>query len=101
VVSLFDTSNNITPPQTQDERVVKPPRKKRRLLPYQGPEDDVTSLRSERLKHWTVGMGKRERERVQALAMGMRPADAWMVPPQDEVLQDRGVVLLSERGGKH
>jgi hypothetical protein len=52
------------------------------------------------MKKWTVGMGKRERERIRALAVGVRPPDAWPVPREDEITRERGVILLKERGGE-
>jgi hypothetical protein len=101
VISCFDTSSDIQLPSTSSDATRRPAKKKRRLLPYQGPDEpDALSLRSERLKKWVI-VGKRERERVRALATGVRPADAWPVPPQDEIMRDRGVVLQRERGGSY
>jgi hypothetical protein len=101
VVSLFDMSNTLNVPSTSTEGSnTKPPKKKRRLLPYQGDDDDITSLRSERLRRWTVGMGKKERERVQALAMGALPPRPWPTASVDEINRERGVVLQNERGGE-
>lgn len=76
----------------------QPPRKRRRVLPYQGPDDAGGSLRSARLKRWTVSLGRRERERIRSLPFG----GVDSVGPRkhvDEIAADRGVVLLSERGG--
>jgi hypothetical protein len=101
VISCFDTSYDIQLPSTSSDAPKKPARKKRRMLPYQGPDEvDAVSLRSERLKKWVVGVGKRERERVRALSAGLRPPDAFPVPPHDELRRERGVVLLRERGGQ-
>ncbi|KAH9935941.1 transcriptional regulator of RNA polII, SAGA, subunit-domain-containing protein [Epithele typhae] len=100
LVSLFDTSAHLTPP-TPPPDVPKPPsRKRKRTLPYQGPDPhyDPATLRSERLKKWSVGLGRRERDRIRALE-----AMALNEPPQaksyvDEIAAERGVELLKERG---
>lgn len=98
IVSLFDTSAHLAPPTPPPDAPKAPPRKRRRLLPYQGEDDHETSLRSNRLKRWTVGMGRRERERVygiEAVALtSERRADG------DEIRAERGVQKLEERGGE-
>jgi hypothetical protein len=100
IVSIFDTSRKKVLAKPVVDAPKKPPRKRRRLLPYQGPDEaDAASLTSERLKKWTVGLGKRERERVQALEAGFGPPLEWPQPKQDEIARERGVVRLSERGG--
>ncbi|KII87194.1 hypothetical protein PLICRDRAFT_112502 [Plicaturopsis crispa FD-325 SS-3] len=99
IISLFDaTTHHRRPPTPPPDLPKAPPRKRRRTLPYQGPEDDDT-LRSPRLKRWAVAVGRRERERIRALASappGMehqRPR-----PDTDEIARERGVMLLPERG---
>lgn len=82
------------------EVVKRPPRKRRRLLPYQGEEGDSESLRSERLKKWTIGMGKRERELFRTLPSTSRAEPEPRNPPyRNEIASERGVVLLQERNG--
>ncbi|KAI0048116.1 hypothetical protein FA95DRAFT_1491478 [Auriscalpium vulgare] len=100
IISIFDPSAHraaLTPPPDAPKG---PPRKKRRLLPYQGPDpDEPVTLRSTRLKQWTMGIGRRERERVR----NFRPAalsERKLQPrlDQDEISRERGVQLLPERG---
>ncbi|KAL7280759.1 hypothetical protein ACG7TL_005703 [Trametes sanguinea] len=100
LVSLFDTSAQLAPP-TPPPDVPKPPaRKRRRTLPYQGPDVlDEGTLRSERLKKWAVGLGRRERERIRALEAVALNEHVAPKPYTDEIAAERGVVLLEERGG--
>ena len=100
LVSLFDTSAHLAPP-TPPPDVPKPPtRKRRRTLPYQGPDpNEMTTLRSERLKKWTVGLGRRERERIRALETVAMNETPYPRPYTDEIAAERGVQLLPERGG--
>jgi hypothetical protein len=101
IVSIFDPSTHLVAALTPPPDVPKgPPRKRRRLLPYQGPDpDEPITLRSSRLKRWAVGIGRRERDRIRNL----KPvALSTMRPPRpevDEIADERGVRLLSERGG--
>ncbi|KAJ7273084.1 transcriptional regulator of RNA polII, SAGA, subunit-domain-containing protein [Mycena rebaudengoi] len=98
IISLFDATTHKRPPSpTALPRAKPPPRKRRRVLPYQGPDDDpdALSLRSARLKMWALSVGKRERERIktfQAAPLDMRPLRS------DEISAERGVILLPERG---
>ncbi|KAI0741934.1 transcriptional regulator of RNA polII, SAGA, subunit-domain-containing protein [Daedaleopsis nitida] len=100
IVSLFDTSAHLAPLAAPPPDVPRPPpRKRRRTLPYQGPDPhEITTLRSERLKKWTVGLGRRERDRIRALeAVAINEAphpNAYT----DEIAAERGVQLLLERG---
>lgn len=103
IISLFDATavhkRPPTPPQPTQPK--QPPRKRRRtLLPYQGPgtPEDARTLRSARLKRWALTVGKRERERIHTLGSASPPSD---LPKKDadETAQERGVILLSERGG--
>lgn len=101
IVSLFDTSAHLAPP-TPPPDVPKPlPRKRKRLLPYQGEDglDDVT-LRSTRLKRWTVGLGRRERERVKGLETVALSTERKPRKDRDEIAAERGVQSLQERGGR-
>ncbi|KAH9945724.1 transcriptional regulator of RNA polII, SAGA, subunit-domain-containing protein [Amylocystis lapponica] len=95
IVSLFDTSAHLAPPTPPPDVPKPPPHKRRRTLPYQGPDTFDPAL-SHRLKRWTVGMGPRERERVRALpqyaSLEEHPS------PDDEISAERGVQLLRERG---
>ncbi|KAL4063127.1 transcriptional regulator of RNA polII, SAGA, subunit-domain-containing protein [Scleroderma yunnanense] len=94
IISLFDFTVHRRPPTPPPDVPKLPPRKRRRTLPYQGPDDTDGTLRSTRLKRWTVSLGQRERERIRNLqSTGVeRPR------PRDEISADRGVVLLPERG---
>ena len=85
--------------------LLKPPLTKRRrlLLPYQGPDlsDDSRSIRSTRIKRWTLSMGRRERERLKSLHVTCAPAAEHLRlrTNTDEISSERGVELLNERGG--
>jgi hypothetical protein len=79
-----------------------PPRKRRRLLPYQGPDpDEPITLRSSRLKRWAVGIGRRERERIRNLKPVALSSKQKPRPEVDEIANERGVRLLHERGGTY
>jgi len=97
IISLFDATTHKRPPSpTAVPRPKPPPRKRRRVLPYQGPAEDLDalSLRSARLKRWALSIGKRERERLksfQATPLDTRPLLS------DEISAERGVTLLNER----
>ena len=97
---MFDTSAQLAPPTPPPDVPKPPPRKRRRTLPYQGPDatDDGT-LRSDRLKKWTVGLGRRERERIRTLGTAAMNEPVVPKPYTDEIAAERGVVLLEERGG--
>ncbi|KAJ7702225.1 transcriptional regulator of RNA polII, SAGA, subunit-domain-containing protein [Mycena rosella] len=97
IISLFDATTHKRPPSpTALPRAKPPPRKRRRVLPYQGPDDaDALSLRSPRLTRWALSIGKRERDRLKSF----QPAPLDARPPHsDEVSAERGVALLPERG---
>ncbi|KAJ7090342.1 transcriptional regulator of RNA polII, SAGA, subunit-domain-containing protein [Mycena belliarum] len=98
IISLFDATTHKRPPSpTAVPRPKPPPRKRRRLLPYQGPEDaDALCLRSTRLKHWALSVGKRERERLKSFQA--TPLDTRPLRSGDELSAERGVSLLPERG---
>lgn len=101
IVSLFDTSAHLAPLAAPPPDVPRPPpRKRRRTLPYQGPDPhEMTTLRSERLKKWTVGIGRRERDRIRALEAVATNETPHPKAYTDEIVAERGVQLLSERGG--
>ena len=102
LVSLFDTSAQLAPATPPPDIPKPPPRKRRRTLPYQGPDPrEQTTLRSEKLKQWTVGLGRRERDRIRALEA--LAANEPRVPKAytDEIAAERGVQLLLERGGEY
>ena len=61
---------------------------------------EMTSLRSERLKKWTVGLGRRERYRIRTLETVALNEPHLPKPYTDEIAAERGVQLLPERGGK-
>jgi len=98
IVSLLDPSAHLAPPTPPPDAPALPPRKRRRTLPYQGEEDDITTLRSARLKRWTVGLGKRERERLRGLEATALSTERRPRRERDEIAAERGVVLLEERG---
>lgn len=59
------------------------------------------SLRSNRLKRWTVSLGRRERDRVRNLPSQSSALERPRPRKDtDEIARDRGVVLLPERGGE-
>ncbi|KAJ8586000.1 hypothetical protein M405DRAFT_382907 [Rhizopogon salebrosus TDB-379] len=97
IISLFDFTVHRRPPTPPPDVAKPPPRKRRRTLPYQGPDDRDDTLRSSRLKRWTVSMGRRERDRIRTLQNNPteRPRPR---KETDEIACDRGVVLLNERG---
>ena len=77
-----------------------PPRKRRRLLPYQGPDpNEPLTLRSARLKRWAVGLGRWERDRIRNLKPVALSAKRKPRPEVDEIANERGVQQLQERGG--
>jgi hypothetical protein len=105
IISLFDATATLKrPPSPPPPSLPKPPPTKRRrtLLPYQGPtvSDEGRAIRSARLKRWALTMGRKERERLKMLQTLPPVID----PPRprrdmDEIACERGVELLSERGG--
>ncbi|KIK91526.1 hypothetical protein PAXRUDRAFT_830776 [Paxillus rubicundulus Ve08.2h10] len=99
IISLFDFTVHRRPPTPPPDVPKLPPRKRRRILPYQGPDDTDGTLRSNRLKRWTVSLGRRERDRIRNL---QAQSGTWerQRPRKDadEIARDRGVVLLPERG---
>jgi hypothetical protein len=94
IISLFDatTYRQAAPVAPPPLPLTKDAPKKRKRV-----EDAGQSLRSTRLKRWTLGVGKRERERIRELQTAEPP---FQGPPLDEIQCERGVVLLPERGGK-
>jgi Transcriptional regulator of RNA polII, SAGA, subunit len=102
IVSIFDPSTHLVTALTPPPDVPKgPPRKRRRLLPYQGPDpDEPITLRSSRLKRWAVGIGRRERDRIRNLKPVALTSKRVPRPEVDEIANERGVRLLPERGGE-
>jgi len=106
IISLFDATATLKRPPTPPATHSKLPLTKRRrlLLPYQGPDlsDESRSIRSTRIKRWTLSMGRRERERLKGLhAQQSAPSAAEHLRPKtntDEISTERGVELLNERG---
>ncbi|KAK0202927.1 transcriptional regulator of RNA polII, SAGA, subunit-domain-containing protein [Desarmillaria ectypa] len=95
IISLFDARSFKRPLTPPPDLPKPPPRKRRRTLPYQGPGDDG-SIRSGRLKRWTVSVGKHERDRIATLESLPPPTGPLL--DTDEIARERGVVLLPERG---
>ncbi|THH13453.1 hypothetical protein EW146_g6766 [Bondarzewia mesenterica] len=99
IISIFDPSAHLVPFSPPPDAPKGPPRKRRRLLPYQGPDPhEPTSLRSARLKRWIVGVGRRERERIRNFEPVALTYDKQPRPEEDEIARERGVQLLPERG---
>ena len=99
-MSLLDPSAHLAPPTPPPDAPKPPPRKRRRTLPYQGDDDDDSgTLRSSRLKRWALGVGKRERDRLRSLDSMALSTERRPRKGIDEIASERGVVLLSERGG--
>jgi len=100
VISIFDPSTHLVAALTPPPDIPKgPPRKRRRLLPYQGPDpDEPLTLRSSRLKRWAVGIGRRERDRIRNLKPVALSSKREPRPDVDEIANERGVKLLRERG---
>ena len=101
IISIFDPSTHLVAALTPPPDVPKgPPRKRRRLLPYQGPDpNEPITLRSSRLKRWAVGIGRRERDRIRSLKPVALSSKRKTRPEVDEIANERGVQLLPERGG--
>ncbi|KAF8498647.1 transcriptional regulator of RNA polII, SAGA, subunit-domain-containing protein [Russula emetica] len=102
IVSIFDPSTHLVAALTPPPDVPKgPPRKRRRLLPYQGPDpDEPITLRSSRLKRWAVGIGRRERDRIRNLKPVALSSKRVPRPEVDEIANERGMRLPSERGAQ-
>lgn len=101
IISIFDPSTHLVAALTPPPDVPKgPPRKRRRLLPYQGPDPgEPITLRSSRLKRWAIGIGRRERDRIRNLKPVALSSKRKARPEVDEIANERGVQLLPERGG--
>ncbi|KAH8826597.1 transcriptional regulator of RNA polII, SAGA, subunit-domain-containing protein [Flagelloscypha sp. PMI_526] len=102
IVSFFDPRSHkrpLTPPRDLTKPL--PPRKRRRILPYQGPDtpDSELTLHSTRLKRWALSLGKSERARVKALQQAVASGE---LPPtmvqSEEISAERGIALIQERG---
>ena len=101
VVSIFDPSAQKVVNTPPPDITKGPSRKRKRVIPYQGPDpDEPTSLRSSRMTHWTVSVGKRERERIRSLTSATSISSPHVPRPAvDEIASERGVKLILERGG--
>jgi len=101
IISICDPSTHLVTALTPPPDVPKgPPRKRRRLLPYQGPDpNEPITLRSSRLKRWAVGIGSRERDRIRNLKPVALSSKRKARPEVDEIANERGVQLFPERGG--
>ena len=102
VISLFDITSHLKPQPPAPPPPPKPaPRKRRRTLPYQSLDgSDQNTLRSARLKKWTLSIGRRERERVKVYEEGGQNIPRPLRGFQEEIVQERGVVLVPERNGE-
>ncbi|KAG5643103.1 hypothetical protein DXG03_001567 [Asterophora parasitica] len=92
IISLFDSTIHRHPPPNIP---APPPVHKQPPLKRRRTDDYNQMLRSTRLKRWTLGVGKRERERLRTLETTEASAAHL---PTDEIASERGVVLLPERG---
>ncbi|KAI0295952.1 transcriptional regulator of RNA polII, SAGA, subunit-domain-containing protein [Russula brevipes] len=102
VISIFDPSTHLVAALTPPPDVPKgPPRKRRRLLPYQGPDpDEPLTLRSSRLKRWAVGIGRRERDRIRNLKPVAYPRNenrgrTWMKLPMNASACNSTVIIYT------
>jgi hypothetical protein len=98
IISLFDARSHkrhVTPPPDLPK---PPPRKRRRMLPYQGPDvpDEQLGPRSVRLKRWTVSLGRTERERIRRLT-AVQPPSEPKKEPMDEIQKEKPWYLPKER----
>ena len=96
IIAVLGSSLHHAPPTPPPEGPEKPSRKRRKVQSGSGPEGEVAGAYSSRLKTWTVGMGKRERERVKALKEVARLKERLPRPEVDEIAAERGVRLLPE-----
>lgn len=101
IISLFDARSFKRPAAPPPDLPKPQPRKRRRILPYQGPEGSDDSLRSFKLKRWVVSLGKHERQRIKNLSSIPPIESAKPRKYTDEISRERGVVVLQERGGKY
>lgn len=104
IISLFDATATLKrPPSPPPPALPKQPTNKRRrkLLPFQGPNlsDEDRAIRSARLKRWALTMGRKERERLKTLENLPSVDSPRPRRDMDEIACERGVELLSERGG--
>ena len=102
VISLFDITSHTKPQPPAPPPPPKPaPRKRRRTLPYQSLDgSDQNTLRSARLKKWTLSIGRRERERVKTYEDGTPSIPRPLRGFQDEISQEQGVMLVPEKTGE-
>ena len=108
LISIISSSTRHAPPTPPPEASGsnKPPRKRRRTLPYQGPSNgsddfvdgDDGSLRSERLKKWTIGVGRRERDRIKNIEAVAPPEKKKRRVDVNEIAQERGIPLVKDLG---
>ena len=102
IISIFDARSfkrPPTPPPEKGPEVGGPPRKRRRLFPYQGPDEPEEPLISDRLRTWALSVGKQERDRLRQIQNMPAPIPRPRLAT-DEIIRERGVVLLPERNGK-
>ncbi|KAJ4473760.1 transcriptional regulator of RNA polII, SAGA, subunit-domain-containing protein [Lentinula aciculospora] len=98
IISLFDARSHKRPITPPPDHPKLPPRKRRRTLPYQGPDtaDDELGSRSSRLKRWAISLGKIERERIQALP-SVPPLNEPRKEVTEEIQRERPLYLPKER----
>lgn len=107
IISLFDATAVLKRPPTPPPPPIPktPPQKRRRiLLPYQGPAtpDDARTFKSSRMKRWALAVGRKERDRLRNINIVASAQDPQRPRKDcDEIVRERGVALLPERGGGH
>ncbi|KAF5388735.1 hypothetical protein D9757_004857 [Collybiopsis confluens] len=106
IISLFDARSHkrpLTPPPAEQKAKPPRPRKRRRVLPYQGPDvpDEQLGLISTRLKRWVVSLGKAERERIRNFSAEPQPLDQLQLKDlreiTEEIQRERPLSLPKER----
>lgn len=96
IVSILGSSLHHAPPTPPPEGPDKPSKKRRKVEHGTNPDGDGSGAYSSRLKSWTIGMGKRERERVKALNEAAGALERRPRPEADEIAAERGVRLIPE-----
>ena len=117
ILALLESGSNTVAPATGLDGSSRLIRKRKRLLPYQGPGEPVEgegSLRTKRLKRWAVEIRNSDREsikqlRIVSLPKGEKDQNARKARGRDRPLKgrdqginERGVRLVREgRGDSH
>jgi hypothetical protein len=115
ILAILESGSSAAPSTSNLEGGSKLIRKRKRLLPYQGPdapEEGEGSLRSKRFKRWAVEMKSSERESIKQLRSTTVPKVGKddgskkekkrdrPLKGRDQSLNERGVILVREGKGK-